>query len=404
MELYNGKPYWLTTYPHAPAYPKLEEDITCDVLIVGGGSCGAQCAYYMADTGLDVVVVDQRKVGHGSTCTNTALVQYLGDKMLYQLVNSFGETNAIRHTKLCEQAIADIKSACNALHIDAEYVQRASLYYASCEEDVAKLEKEYGYLQKHGFMADMLTEEQIGKWYPFKKRAALYVQNDGELNPYKFTIGLLEKAKQKSVRIFEETAINGKVFEEDGAIFYTKTNHTIKAKHVIIASGYEGLNFKKDKNALLTTTYAIVTNPVEDFSSWHERTLIWETARPYIYMRTTADNRIIIGGLDDDMISPTEREGKLPHKRDKLVGEFQKLFPNLSVRPEFYLGAYYAGTHDGLPMLGHYEEMPNCHMIFGYGDNGLVYNMLLAKITRDVITKGTHEALDIYLHTRPMMQ
>ncbi|WP_370543802.1 NAD(P)/FAD-dependent oxidoreductase [Geobacillus sp. 46C-IIa] len=144
----------------------------------------------------------------------------------------------------------------------------------------------------------------------------MLTKNDGEVNPYKLTIGLLEYAKNRGVRLFEQTEINGKKLEKDKAIFYTKTGAVIRAKSVIIAAGYETLAFKKDPNAVLTSTYAVITNPVDDFSSWYNRTLIWETARPYIYMRTTADNRVIIGGLDEDTAYADERDAKLIHKRD----------------------------------------------------------------------------------------
>lgn len=94
-----------------------------------------------------------------------------------------------------------------------------------------------------------------------------------------------------------------------------KGGNSITANKVIVAAGYEGLEFKKEKNATLISSYAVVTNPVEDLSSWYKRTLIWETARPYIYMRTTADNRIIIGGLDEDTNIAQERDSKLIHKK-----------------------------------------------------------------------------------------
>ncbi len=38
------------------------------------------------------------------------------------------------------------------------------------------------------------------------------------------------------------------------------------------------------------------------------------------------------------------------------MNEFNKLFPNITVEPEFYLSAFYGGTHDGLPIIGMYEE------------------------------------------------
>lgn len=404
MDLKSGKLYWNTTLSNVPTYTPLEQDIQCDVLIIGGGVSGAQCAYYLSDTGLDVVVIDKDKVGYGSTCTNTALVQYLGDKMYFELANSFGEDNATRHMKLCEDAINDIEKSCASLNINADFFRRDSLYYASYEEDVNKLQKEYECLKKHGFKAELLNEEQIGKLYPFKKRSALYVTNDAEVNPYKFTINLLEKSRNKGVRIFEGTEVKGRKLEKDSATFFTKNGHVIKAHKVIFAAGYENLEFKAEKNAVLTSSYAVVTNEVKDLSKWHKRTLIWETARPYIYMRTTADNRIIIGGLDEDTTNAKERDSKLLHKKDKLIKEFNKLFPDINVYPEFYLGAVYGGTHDGLPIIGIYEDLPNCYLLFAYGDNGMVYSMVLSKIIRDLITKISNPALDIYHESRPILK
>lgn len=67
MDVQSGNLYWPTTFPNKPTYPALEEDIKCDVLVVGGGSSGAQCAHLLSDTDLSVVVVDKQAVGSGST-------------------------------------------------------------------------------------------------------------------------------------------------------------------------------------------------------------------------------------------------------------------------------------------------------------------------------------------------
>lgn len=125
--------------------------------------------------------------------------------------------------------------------------------------------------------------------------------------------------------------------------------------------------------------------------------MIWETARPYIYMRTTSDNRIIIGGLDENTAIAEERDAKIIGRKDKLIKECNKLFPDLALQADYYLGAFYGGTHDGLPLIGEYEEFPNCYFLMAYGDNGLVYSMALAKILREVITTGSHPDLAIYM-------
>ena len=403
MNLQSGKLYWNTTLNKAPTYAPLQNDIQCDVLIIGGGSSGAQCAYYLWDKGLDVVLIDKSKIGYGSTSANTALIQYAGDKMFFELINSFGEDTSTRHLKLCSQAIDEIEKASASLDICPEFTRRDSLYYASSEEDVAKLQKEYTYLQKHGFKVDFFTEEKVGKLYPFTKPAALYYKDDAELNPYKFTSGLIKKASHKGVRVFEETQVQGKKIEKDYTLFHTKIGNTIKARYTIVAAGYECQEFKDDKNVVFVSSYAVVTNPVEDLSPWYKRALIWETVRPYIYMRTTADNRIIIGGLDENTTNPQKRDGMLTHKKDLLIQEFNKLFPNIHVHPEFYLTAFYGGTHDGMPLIGIYDEFPNWYFLMGYGDNGTVYSMVLAKIIAQLITTGSDPHLPIYLQTRPML-
>ncbi|CAH2714716.1 Gamma-glutamylputrescine oxidoreductase [Neobacillus rhizosphaerae] len=400
MNLHSGKFYWQTTLPNPPAYPVLEENINCDVLIIGGGCSGAHCANFLSDTDLKVVVIDKRKIGTGSTCVNTALIQYLGDKMLFELVNSFGEDAAILHTKLCEEAINDIEKASLTSDIDTEFKRRDSLYYASDHEGNEKLKKEFYFLQKHDFKVDWLTKEQIRKRYSFEKESALYIYNDGEINPFKYTHGLLLHAQKKGIQIFENTKISGKKLQKKVATFYTENGYSIQARYVIIAAGYEGLEFKREKNSVISSTYAVVTNPVDDFTNWYKQTLIWETARPYIYMRTTQDHRIIIGGLDVNTTYPEDRDAKIIHKKEQLIEEFNHLFPNIVVYPEFYLGAFYGGTHDGLPIIGEYEEFPNCYFLFAYGDNGLVYSNALAKIMRDVLVNGSHPAMDLYHQTR----
>ncbi|WP_426334822.1 NAD(P)/FAD-dependent oxidoreductase [Paenibacillus silvae] len=404
MDLQSGKLYWPTTLTNPPSYPRLDEDVTCDVLIIGAGSSGAQCAHFLADKGLSVVVVDKRKVGEGSTSTNTALIQYAGEKSFVSLSHTFGEASAARHLKLCEQAIRHIEQISTQLPINPDFIRRDSLYYASYQEDIPALQEEYALLKKHGFNVDFWDEQRITSVYPFYKSAALYYYNDAEMNPLKFVYGLLEKTRSEGVRIYEETEIAGKRFEQDAAIFFTKERREIRAKHVIIAAGYEDKDFKVEKNATLSSSYAVITKPVEQLENWYKRTLIWETARPYVYMRTTPDNRIIVGGMDKDTAYADTRDSKILASKDKLISEFTKLFPNIPVEADYYLGAFYGGTHDGLPVIGQYETYPHCYVIMAYGDNGTVYNGVLAKIVTDHIVHGSSPDMELYLQNRPLLE
>lgn len=403
MNLMSGTYYWPATFPSPPSYPRLEGNLECDVLIVGGGSSASQCAYYLADSGLKVAVIEKGRIGSGSTSSNTALIQYSGEKMFTNLVNSFGIEFISRHLQLLQDAINEIEAASNATGIDCEFSRRDSLYSASCSEDVEALKKEYEFLKQQGLKVDFLKKEEIEEKYPFSRDAAIYSYGDGEMNPFKFTHALMDHAVSKGIQVFENTEMNGHHYDPHTKrmVISTKAGYTISAGRVIFAAGYEGIDIKKEKLVSFVSTYNVTSKPVDDLSSWYNRTLLWETARPYLYLRTTADNRIIIGGLDDNTNYPEDRDSKLIHKRDKLVDEFHKMFPSIKIEPEYSLTAFYGGTADGLPIIGIYDEYPNSYFLLAFGDNGTVYSQMLAKIIAEDIVHGKSPDLELYLQDRP---
>ncbi|WP_079710386.1 NAD(P)/FAD-dependent oxidoreductase [Paraliobacillus ryukyuensis] len=404
MNIQSGTYYWPTTMPDAPTYPTLTEDIACDVLIVGGGSSGAQCAYYLASSGLHVALIEKNNIGNGSTSANTALIQYAGDKMFINLRNTFGSSYISKHLKQCRRAINDIELAAKQIEFDCSFTRRDSLYFASYPEDIGRLQQEYQLLKEEQFPLQFLTRKDIEELYPFSKAAAIYFEDDAELNPYIFTHGLIKYAMDKGVQVFEHTKLNGHVYHEDGVEIHTDTDHVIQAKQVIYCAGYENMEFKKEKQATFVSTYTVTTEPVADLSSWPNQTLIWETARPYLYIRTTADNRVIIGGLDDNTIYPEDRDSKLIAKRDQLITGFHKLFPTIPVKPAYYLTGQYGGMRDGLPIIGRYPDAPHSYFLNAYGDNGTVYSQLLSRIIVEDILQGPSQDLSYYVQDRPLLK
>lgn len=113
--------------------------------------------------------------------------------------------------------------------------------------------------------------------------------------------------------------------------------------------GYETQEIKKDRAAYLKSTYAITTKPLPDLSSWHEQAMIWETARPYLYMRTTPDNRIIAGGLDEETPDKDQRELRASNQGNVLLEEVRSYFPLEGLDIDYAWGAVFGNTHDGLP-------------------------------------------------------
>ncbi|WP_042349147.1 NAD(P)/FAD-dependent oxidoreductase [Bacillus massiliigorillae] len=403
MDLANGKTYWNHTF-NGYVYPKLEENIECDVLIIGSGSSGAHCAYFLSETNLSVVLVDKRDICCGSTRANTGLLQYCNDKTLTSTIHSFGEEAAVRHYSLCVQALQTLKNqVVPNLSNQSDFISRRSLYFASTENDVPMLEEEFTTLKKYGFPAEYWTRERIQSHFGFSKAASIITDGDAELNPFKHAQSLIHYAHNHGVRVYEHSKIIRKDHSADKNMLYVENGSSITAEYVIYATGYESQEEVLDPNGVIVSSYAIATNPIREIANWYENMMIWETARPYIYARQTIDHRIIIGGLDETTTRVEKRDSMIIHKRDQLLKQLCELFPELEgkVKADYYWGAFFGETHDGLPTIGIYNDYPNSFFLRGFGGNGTVYSIILSQIIRDLILTGSHKDAYLYMKERP---
>ncbi|WP_139070062.1 FAD-binding oxidoreductase [Bacillus sp. FJAT-27225] len=67
------------------------------------------------------------------------------------------------------------------------------------------------------------------------------------------------------------------------------------------------------------------------------------------------------------------------------------------------MGAFFASVSDGMPIVGLYDEFPGCYFLFAFGDNGMVYGQLLAKLIARDIVEGDCRELGLYLRERPLI-
>lgn len=400
MDLVTGKLYWPETLPDPPRYPSLEEDISCDLVIVGGGEAGALCSHFLMKHDVDVVLIDKCHIGGGSSSANTGLLQFANDKSLTACIHSFGEENGRRFYQLCWKALDDLEGISNSLDIFPDYMRRDSLYYASVPADVDALRTEYDYLLKHGFPVVYLDRTEVEKRFSFSKPGAIYATGDAEINPFKLANGTIADSAKKGMRVFENTEIVHRKMDGGDILLMTKNGHRIRCKRAVFATGYETQSMKRNANAVLSSSNAIVTNSVEALLGWPHACLIWETARPYLFIRTCRDGRVIVGGLDEPNMDLEKRKASILSKRDLLLEKVQGLFPQLSLQAEYYWSATFYGTHDGLPLIGEQEGYPNCLFSLGYGGNGTVYSTIGGQIIADLIVKGSNPDADLFAFDR----
>lgn len=392
-ELHSGRMYWPTTVKNLRDYPRLARNEAAKVAVIGGGMSGVTCAYELASAGVDVILAERDAIAGESTAANTGILQYSNDIMLTDLIGQIGRAPAHTFYKACSKAVDKLAEIAASLPGECEFVRRKSLYYASSEQDLPKLRREFEALSACGLDAEFWTADDIASRFPFRKPGAIVTGGDAEVNPYLFVRLLAEQATSQGLRIRERTDIvRHETLPSGMHRLHGDNGHYIDAEHVVYAIGYEpetlrGRLIKPD----MGRSFVIVTEPIKDLSLWHDRFLIWETARPYLYLRTTKDNRIIVGGLDEDNRNPLRGKRAQQEHSEKLLEQAQALFPGLPLRIEYEWNATFGESEDHLPFIGEDPERRHVYYLLGYGGNGTIYSLLGAELIRQLI-EGTGEA------------
>jgi glycine/D-amino acid oxidase-like deaminating enzyme len=186
------------------------------------------------------------------------------------------------------------------------------------------------------------------------------------------------------INIFDKTEASRIIYGKRGVKIITDKGFSIQAKHLIYANGYEAQNYLKEPYGRLHSTYVAVSEPL-DRNPFNF--ILWESARPYFYMRTTSDNRIIIGGKDEVFYSPGKRNSLLTSKTKQLEKAFQKKFPEINFITDYCWTGTFAETKDGLPYIGKHKDHPFSFFSLGYGGNGITFSLIAAKIIANAILK-----------------
>ena len=382
MDLHSGLPYWIIRNSLLDYFHPLEDDLSTDVVIIGSGITGALMAHELCRAGIECCVIDKRSIATGSSAASTALLQYEIDVPLCRMARIIGEKNAMTAYQACLQSITDIKKVLEETGVSAGYEQLPSLFYASSPADNKLLKQEYEIREKYKLPVSLLKKKEVREQYHVEVSGnALVNEASAQMDAYRAAIGLLtHDMKENGLNVFTHTDI--KEYEEtpDGCIMTTDQGHTIKCGYIIVAAGFEAGQFLPQKIMDLTSTYALISHPVASEQLWPTHCLIWETADPYLYIRTTDGNRIIIGGEDEKFNAPQRRDSLLRKKARILENKFRKLLPDIPFKTEMAWCGTFSTTKDGLPFIGNWPGKERIFFDLGYGGNGITFSMIGAQI------------------------
>lgn len=385
MRLRTFESFWLLKNGLLFTYPMLRHNISTEILVVGGGITGALISTSLMEKGYKVAMVDRRDIGQGSTSATTSMLQYEIDEKLFDLSGKIGEEGAAYCYKEGINAVKDLNKLVKKYAIDCGFKMKKSLYVAHSKTAAKDLLKEFDIRKKYKLGVQWLTSTQIKKEYGIVCYGGILSATAASVDAYKLAHGLIERNAGRGMQVYDQTEI--KNFDTTGRypVVTTAEGHIIRCKKIVFCNGFESTLLLKEKVAQLIYTYAIVSEQHVAIPKKLSGTLVWDTADPYLYLRTTDDGRVLVGGEDDDFKDTIQQQNIKEKKSVLLQRKLKKMMPRIDFVEDISWGGVFGTTKDGLPYIGASPEYKNCLWCLGFGGNGITFSAQGMKIIPDLL-------------------
>jgi glycine/D-amino acid oxidase-like deaminating enzyme len=383
MNLTSSHPFWSVSNGLPANYPSLQRDVSCDAVVIGGGITGALVAVHLVEAGVKTLLIDKRDIGTGSTSASTALLQYEIDVPLRELIQKVGVAAATRSYELCRESIGKLQRLASRLKIDCGFERKPSLFLARHQQEISELREEFQLRRKMGIELEFFDAAAIRKRFPFSRPAALFSQDGGQADPHRLTHGLLAAGERAGLEVCDRTETKRLEQTRRGVRLTTRNGFQITARRAVVAAGLESKALLQGEAGTLKSTYALISEPLPKIPGWHKQCLIWDSGSPYLYLRTTSEGRIIVGGEDEDLVNGKRRDTLISQKTRTLVKKFKRLFPDVPLEVAFAWAGTFGETKDGLAYIGVHPRFPHTCFALGYGGNGITFSLIAAEIIRD---------------------
>lgn len=214
----------------APSYPPLEGTQAPHVVVIGGGIVGVTAAYVLKKAGVKVCLIENRRLGSGTTGRTTAKVTSLHGLAYRQITSTFGREKAALYGRANENALKWVTSTVARENIDCDLLELPAYTFTASDDEVDAIEEEARLAAELGLPASYT--EDIG--LPVTARAAVRFDHQAQFQPLKYLYALARAIPGDGSAVFENTRA---LDIEAGHPCMVRTNRgDIRAEHVIVAT------------------------------------------------------------------------------------------------------------------------------------------------------------------------
>lgn len=359
--------------------PILEEDLDCDVCIVGAGITGITTAYKLNEAGLKVVLIDKDDPVRLTSGNTTAKFTFQHSLIYKDLLEDQGAESAKLYYEAQVEALNWVRSVVVKHDILCDFRETSAVVYATNKEDFEKIKEEQSAYEELDIPYELIEDIPLIK----EGYGGLRVDGQFELNPVKYLDFLISYLVDQGVSIFKHTEAHQVVKDDGQTHVLTSNKKVISCKELVIATGYP---FYEDKGLFFTRVEALrsylLAFPITD--SFDENMMMISNEKNAHSMRfsnTDGENYLLVGG-----------GGHKVGQADSEMESYQQLVNfaknNFALdEPAFKWSAQDYRSLDKIPYIGNLtSKTENIYVATGFNKWGMATGSFAALLLTDLIT------------------
>ena len=366
-------------------------------VVVGGGVVGTSIAYHLALLGAtDVVLLERKQLTSGTTWHAAG-----------EIVSGGTTEDALWMARYSADLYARLEEETG---LATGFRPCGYLQLATTARADESLRRETAYMRSVGMTKEVLSPREVADLVPLMRTDdvvhGFWTPDEGRANPVDVTMSLARGARQRGVRIFEETEVTGFVLDRGRVVGVRTGGGDVECEKVVLAVGLWGRELAAKAGATVPLQaaehYYLLTEPIAGVTP--ESVPVIEDGEAYGYYREEG------GGLLVGMFEPVARAWALDGTpRDSafavLPPDWDRLAPFLEVAMRRFPALEDAGirtlfcgpesfTDDLSPMLGEAPEVDHLYLACGLNSVGILSGGGLGHVMAQWLIEG-HPPIDL---------